>query len=214
VFGGAFPPDISYFTIGCVFVNVPFFRYNVDMKKFVARMYINAYKKRLYWIHYTMIAGALPLIIRVIVSLSMPGSNVPMVAIGEFVFWGIMFNSAAIYNISNVDNVPDVQVGFTTSAFARTVLLVAIYTLAFVPGISPTILWLIAAFLTLTSLVASYLTTDSSFLRNKQNIYDYANHVEGLPPTIRDKVRKVAERAIVDGKNMNIDEEIAECFRQ
>ena len=185
------------------------------VKSYIKTMYINGHKKRLHWMYYTMLIGALPCLIRLVVWLSVPDiPMLPYAIVGDVVFWAIMLNVAALYNVSTTENIPDVQVSVTAAALMRIAVLVAIYTVALFPGVSPLVLWIAVTLLATLSLFGSYFTTDSTFLESQQQIYDLANSIEGLPTPIRDKVRKHAEQ-ILDGKKVTdikpeIDKYLAE----
>ena len=178
-------------------------------------MYANAHKKRLYWMYYTLFFGLLPLAIRVIASVFAPESQITIVVIGDVVFCGIMFNAAALYNISVAENVPDVQVSAVASAFVRATILVAIYTLALIPAINQSILLLVpAVILSLFSLYASYRMTDSTFLWKKQKIYNLANRIEEHPEPLRHMLRKTLHQCLKDEGKIDIDAAVDKCLEK
>ena len=187
---------------------------NRAVKSYLKTMYINAHKKRLHWIYFTMLIGALPLLIRLVVWLSVADSSIAPIVVGDVVFWGIMLNVAALYNISTAENMPDLQVSVTAAALVRLSLLVAIYTVALLPVMSPYVLWIAVTLLTSLSASSSFLTTDASYLEMQQKAYDLANQIQGLPMPIREKVRKNIKHLWDDNKFEEIQAEIAKCFAE
>jgi hypothetical protein len=172
------------------------------IKSYIKAMYIDAHKIRHHWIHFTLFIGALPLLIRFVVWLSVSGVAMSPFVIGDVVFWAIMLNVASLYNVSIVENVPDVQVGTLAAALTRTAILAAIYAAALFPGTS-VYLWIAVTFLTMLSLFASYSTTDSTLLQAQQQMYDLANNIEELPVGIRNKVRRHVKMVLDDKFQVN-----------
>ena len=181
---------------------------------YIRTMYINAHKKRLHWLYFTLFIGALPLLIRFIVWLSV--SDVPMlpIVVGDVVFLAIMLNVAALYNITVTENVPDVQVSTIAAALIRIVILVALYTAALFPGINFIALWIVVALLLLISLIASFFATDSIGIQSQQKFYDMANTIVEYPLEVRKQVLAVIDRHLENPENVDLDAELQECFAQ
>jgi hypothetical protein len=163
--------------------------------------------------YYTLFFGLLPIAIRSIASVFAPESQILPIVVGDVVFAGIMFNAAALYNISVAKDVPDIQVSATASAFVRATILVAIYTLSLFPDISQSILLLVpAAILSLFSLYASHWMTDSTFLWKKQKLYNLANRIEEYPEPIRHKLRETLHQCLKDEGKINVDAAVDKCL--
>ena len=184
------------------------------VKSYINNMYLNAHKKRLHWIYFTMLIGALPLLIRLVVWLSVADSSIEPIVVGDVVFWGVMLNVAALYNISTAENMPDLQVSVTAAALVRLSLLVAIYTAALFPGISPHVLWIVVTLLTGLSATASFLTTDATYVEVQQTMYSLANQIQGLPMPVREEVRKNVKHLWDDNKHADIQAEINKSFKK
>jgi hypothetical protein len=169
------------------------------IRRFIKEMYLNAHKKRLYWIYYTVLIGFLPIAIRFVVSLSVPFGQIPLFAIGDVVFWGIMLNAVVMYNVASSEDLPDVQTSATAWAFIRSAILIALFTADLFPISNYVVLWILVTPLIVFSFAASLLSTDSIFLHAEQKIYALANNIEGSPLDVRPQVKEVLNRW-VDGK--------------
>ena len=145
-------------------------------------------------------------------SLSDPSGAIPLFLIGDFVFWGIMLNASAIYNVISAENSPDAQVSETAWAFLRSAILVAMYTVALFPGISQIALWIIVTPIVTISLIASFLVTDSIHMQAKQEIFNLANKIERLPHSVRKDVNQIIDRFLNDSNGVDIDAEFDRSF--
>ena len=134
------------------------------------------------WLYCTMFFGSLPIAIRFIISLSASGEQIPLFALSDFAFFGIMFNIAAITNATNLKRASaDLIVTVVSSAIIHIVLLVAVYSVALFPSVNPIVLWVIVSFVLTSSVILSYLTTNRTFLQDVQNALATANAREEIP---------------------------------
>ena len=153
----------------------------------------STHAKMLHWVHYTTLFGLLPIVMRFILSLSDSTGTISLFVMSDIVFFGIMLNAAAIYNVSTTENIPGVQLSIVAFAFFRTIILVGLYTAALYPN-NPLFLWSAVLLLTFLSFVASFLAIDSIRLRRRQDDFDRANSIEALPFTWREKYHNVVDK--------------------
>lgn len=175
-------------------------------------MYIFAHKKRLNWMYCTVFFGALPLLLRLLISSMLQDQTIPMVVISDVVFFGIMLNVAAFHNVTNTEGIPDVQFSATAGAFIRSALLIAFYTIALLPIGHHWGLWCVVTLVVLYSGTASFMTTDSDHLHFLQEMYALANRVEGLPPKMRRKAADLVRRYLDEDKKFDLQSEVNKIY--
>ena len=134
------------------------------------------------WLYCTMIFGSLPIVIRFIASLSTSGEQIALFALSDFAFFGIMFNIAAIANVSTLKRASaDLILCVAFNAVVFITLLVAIYTAALLPNINQCFLWVVVSLVLIISVILSYSTTDRKFLQDVQSAFEIANVREEIP---------------------------------
>jgi hypothetical protein len=147
--------------------------------------------------YYTVIFGFMPLLLRLVVSLSAPDSQIPLVILSDVIFWGIMFNAAAISNVTNVRDVqPDVCSGVSVITSVSMALLVTVYALALFPNVNQCIPWTIGVLLLLFSMMVSFATTSSEFLNTTQQAIDNASFIATCPDVIREQMLDLLHRKL------------------
>ena len=117
------------------------------------------------WLYCTMIFGSLPIAIRFIVSLSVPNEQIPLFHVADFAFWGIMFNIAAITNVSTIKKASsDLIISVVAIAIVYIVFFVTLYCIVLFPSVNQGVAaWCAVLFVLATSVFISHCTTDRQF---------------------------------------------------
>ena len=164
------------------------------------------------WLYCTIIFGSLPIVIRLIVSLSASDSQIPLFSLSDFAFWGIMFNIAAITNATHMKKVSsDLIVGIVSVAIIHIVLFVTIYCIALFPSINHGVLWTIGTVILISSFIFSHETTDREFMHSIQMALEMANTRDKMHPIMKEYLKHIDER-IKHGENPKEGEGIVEFF--
>jgi len=158
--------------------------------------------------YYTALFGSLPLAVRLIVSYSVGGQDIPPFALSDVVFLSIMFNVAGMVNVTNTkDALPDVAAMINIWACTNISLLAALYTVGLFPAVNSCIAGMFCGLFLISSLALSWCSLDSEFLLQAQTSFDNANFIENEVPVYqRDAVRRCADhQAEVENRAISTD---------
>lgn len=177
------------------------------------RLRFFAHQKRLNWMYYTMIFGALPLVIRLIVSFADPSGRIDHCSLSDFAFWGIMFNIAAISNAtSHKEMQPSLFSSVVTLSLIQISFFVAIYCISILPDLKLLVAWFICIPLLIISIIFSYLTTDNEFMVSIRMALEEADVIEKMHPLQRAYLQQLQDRMMNGEDILHMDE--AEGLRE
>ena len=95
------------------------------------KLYRIGHRTHMNWLYYSIIFGSLPMGLRSVISLSSSSEQIPLFALTDFAFWGIMLNTAAIANATNQKQYShDLVNGIVSATLTHIVLLTAVYCIA------------------------------------------------------------------------------------
>ena len=146
-----------------------------------------------HWLCFAVGFGAFPLVLRIGLATAEAGENIPMFAISDIAFWGLILNTAAMAHI-NPDRLPKVYFLVAPFAVFLSGVMAAVYgiTLVFPPG---TALWALAVCGFLASFVLSFLTSVRPWMDSLQHVLDVADKLAVLPPALRRETVALFEKA-------------------
>ena len=127
----------------------------------------------------------MPIAIRFVVGHAVTNEQIPLFALADLAFWGIMLNTAAIANVTNNKNAnSELTTGVVTIALTHIVFLVTIYCIALFPMVAQTFIWVFAVFVLLSSFLFSACTISKEFLSDVEYGLDLANAKDEIRPSI------------------------------
>jgi hypothetical protein len=161
-----------------------------------------------------MIFGALPLVIRLIVSFADPSGRIDHCSLSDFAFWGIMFNVAAV---SNASTYKDMHASLFSSIVTLSLILisffVAIYCISILPDLKLFSAWVICILLLMVSIIFSYFTTDKEVMTAIQMALEDADAMEKMHPLLRAYMQIIQDR-IMKGENVEVGDGLEEFMDQ
>lgn len=164
--------------------------------------------------YFTVIFGSMPLLLRLLIASADPKGGIPYFSLSDIAFLGIMFNTAAIANLSSSKGIKS---QFYTSSFAfaliHIMVLVAIHSVSMLPGYGSNWIWAVAVLFVGTSLFFSYLTTDAEFMQASQQAMEHADKIHGMHPLQQVYMRSIAER-VYNGEIIDPEQGLRDFFHE
>ena len=113
------------------------------MKFLFTRLYFTLLNRRyLYWMIYTLFFGLIPILMRAVIACSVSVEHVlPLFVLSDFVFLGLMFNAVSMANLVARQVRSDILATAAMYISLLSTLLVIVFSVSLVGGLSDYITW-------------------------------------------------------------------------